>query len=529
MRFFKHAGLLLALLVLGLTVVGCGASLPERPTAGRHLELPPRPPTPMPPPPAVISQPPLPAPGPIEQQLELFSVEVHDVPVRELLFALARDAAINVDIHPEIQGKVTLNVIDQTLPQILARVARQVSIRWDIYGAGLIIVPDRPFWRNYIIDYVNIIRGSTGQVGVIAEIGGGSVTTLTQESVNNFWQALLSNIAALVGVGPAAGGGADEVPAVIGNPETGLIAVRATARQHREVQHFIDLLLGRALRQVLIEATVVEVDLNDRYQAGIDWEMLGRDGGKFNFVQSYLGGNFPTAPFTRLIIDEGRGDDPHRLRVTIQALARFGDLRVLSSPKLMVLNNQTAMLRVVDNRVHFTMEVEVTPATADTLRTVTFETTVHTVPIGFVMAVTPQISESGQVTLNVRPTITRIVGHVNDPNPDLARENIQSRIPELQVREVESILRVASGQIAVLGGLMQDSMRKEKAGPPVLSRMPVLRNVFGYREETASKTELVIFIRPVVVRQASLDADLREYRDFLKAPPIPRHPLGPGF
>ena len=136
-------------------------------------------------------------------------------------------------------------------------------------------------------------------------------------------------------------------------------------------------------------------------------------------------------------------------------------------------------------------------------------------PVGFVMSVTPQISENDEVTLNVRPTITRIVGYVQDPNPALADGKVVSKVPVIQARELESIMKVNSGQIAVMGGLMQDSVDNKKDAIPVLGSVPVIGSLFSYRNEAASKTELVIFLRPVVVKDASLAGDFRDYRYML--------------
>ncbi|MFX4226726.1 MAG: type II secretion system protein GspD [Porticoccaceae bacterium] len=181
------------------------------------------------------------------------------------------------------------------------------------------------------------------------------------------------------------------------------------------------------------------------------------------------------------------------------------------------MNNQSAMLRVVDNRVYFTIEVEPAPLNANGIPTgqATYESTINTVPVGFSMVVTPQVGENDQVTLNVRPTISRIAGFVNDPNPVLAQEGIVNQIPEIQIQEVESVLKVFSGQTAVLGGLMQDSLQTQTDGLPAISRVPILGNLFSYRDDSATKTELVIFIRPVVVRQPSIEADLSDYKKFL--------------
>ena len=267
----------------------------------------------------------------------------------------------------------------------------------------------------------------------------------------------------------------------------------------------------------MIEATVVEVSLNDNYQAGVDWAALSRDNGQVDFLQSLSGLNLSDAPSSMLTIDKSAG--PDAVSVTMKALSRFGDIRVLSSPKIMALNNQAAMLRVVDNKVYFTIEVEagiVGTATVPGTAAV-YTSTVNTVPVGFVMNVTPQIGENDQVTLNVRPTISRILRYVNDPNPALAIAGVISPVPEIQIREIESILKVFSGQVAVLGGLMQDSLQSTTSGLPGLSKLPGVGNLFSYKDEAAVKTELIVFIRPVVIKQPSLDGDLHEYRDFLPA------------
>jgi MSHA biogenesis protein MshL len=137
------------------------------------------------------------------------------------------------------------------------------------------------------------------------------------------------------------------------------------------------------------------------------------------------------------------------------------------------------------------------------------------VPIGFIMNVTPQISEGDMVTLNVRPTVTRIIASVNDPNPALKAVNVTSAIPVTQTREMESVLKVASGQTAILGGLMIDSFEGKRDGLPIASRIPLFGDLVSKRNDVTTKTELVIFIRPYVVRNASLDEDLSSFRRYL--------------
>ena len=526
MRVCRQRVVLLAM--SGVLISACGTTLPEPNPQGRHLQVPELVEEGRGIPGIVQSSSTALLPEPSAQETpELLSVVVQDVPVRELLFAIARDAGVNVDVNPNVLGVVSLNVVDRTLPQILDRIGRQIDIRWRIDPiSGLEVEADTPFLKTYQVDYVNVARESTtdftatsafGSVGGADSGGTGSnnsTAALRQTSTNRFWETLNANLLAIMG--EAGGGEADQGSVnVISNVENGIVLVRGTSRQHNEIQRFLDFVRSRSLAQVLIEATVVEVELSDQYQSGVDWAVIGRDSGQLDFVQSLSGLNLTESPVSTLTLDRSAG--PDALVTSMKMLSQFGNLRVLSSPKLMALNNQTAMLRVVDNRVFFTVDVQAgTPATVNGPGTPpTYTSEINTVPVGFVMGVTPQIGEGDQVTLNVRPTISRILRYVNDPNPTLSNYNVVNGIPEVQIREMESILKVYSGQIAVLGGLMQDSIDDQTSGLPLLSRLPGVGGLFSYKDEVAKKTELIVFIRPVVIKDASLDSDLSPYRDFL--------------
>jgi MSHA biogenesis protein MshL len=220
---------------------------------------------------------------------------------------------------------------------------------------------------------------------------------------------------------------------------------------------------------------------------------------------------------------------------------------VLSSPKLSVVNNQTATLKVVDNLVYFTVTAN-TVAAANSPSVTTFNTTVNSVPVGFMMSVTPQISENDSVLINIRPTISRKLGDVNDPNPSLANPcgtnnvstsgaftcsiaPIASPIPVIQTREMESLMRLQSGQTAVLGGLMQDSATDVQEAIPGASQIPGVGSLLSQRTTINLKTELVIFLRSTVIRNDSIDGDYANFRrllpgdDFLTTPNPSKPPL----
>lgn len=573
------SSLRLACLGCCLWLSGCAGPTPLS-TSNQHL-------TPSPVvvgrPPDFALAPPMPKPPRPSERQELYSVVMRDVAVQDLLFALARDAKLNIDIHPAITGTVTMNVSDQTLVEILDRVARQVDLRFDINGKNLSIQPDLPYLKNYRIDYPNIARNSTSAIGSSSSVGGGSTSSssIDNTSSNKFWDTLKTNLIdllretdkvvqeggtasaataaqALAPVprpatsAPASGGTATgnqvtaataaaaaqlqaanaaavqpaaavprsifrEAASVIVNAETGNISVRATQSQHTKVREFVDRVLSSARRQVLLEATIVEVDLSSQYQQGINWSILQTGGANAGSGISINQGNAVSSlaelTFKQFRLWNGDAD----LSAMLRMLESFGTLRVLSSPKISVLNNQSSILKVVDNKVYFT--VTTTPGTAATATTpataTTYSTAATTVPIGFLMAVIPQISEGHEITLNLRPTITRITGFVNDPNPDLAKAGVSNRVPEVQTREMESMMRVQSGDIAILGGLMQDSRDNTSNEIPGLNNLPSIGNLFKYRNETSKKSELVIFLRPTVLSDASLSGDFRDYRGNL--------------
>lgn len=522
----------------------------------------------------------LPPPKPAAK-VETYSVVVTNVPAQEILFALARDARINLDIHPGIQGTVTVNAINQTLPQILTRIARQVDMRYELDNGYLTVMPDSPYLHSYKIDYVNMSRDSDGSISNSSLVGsaagnatgggGGNNSSLAikNTSRNHFWETLIQNIKDILhetdkilpagssetsvqqvreasstgtGVQPSSGkkksspdddigdspnpvtvaeGGMTvtrrstfrEAASVIANPENGIITVRATGKQHEKIQEFVDQVMTSARRQVLIEATIVEVRLSDNYQQGIDWSRLALGKG-FNLTQT--GAGLPAAS-TGSMITLGYLNPTSKfgnLSASISLLESFGNVKVLSSPKLSVMNNQTAMLRVVDNTVYFTVNSTVTPCTTPgcTTSIVAYTTTVSTVPIGFTMSVTPQINDSDTVLLNIRPSITRLLSDASDPTPGLA---FQNKVPQTSTREMESVLKIENNQTAVLGGLMEDRMNKLTDEVPLLARIPILGNLFQNRNDTTTKTELVIFLRPVVIKDADLNGDFSAYRNTL--------------
>jgi MSHA type pilus biogenesis protein MshL len=469
-------------------------------------------------PPVVQQAPIIAAPEPAEP-MQTFTVVATDLPASELLFALARDARVNLDIDPAITGRVSINAIDQTLPQILKRVSRQVSLRYYLDGPNLVVQMDKPFMRVYRIDYINMTRSTKSSIGIETSMAsadegssGDSSTTVDNDATNDFWKSVEGNLDLL-----ASPPGVEGV--VISNRETGTVSIRTTSAAHEDIQRFLDQVNSSARQQVLIEATVVEVILSDEFQGGVDWEYLSNVDG-WSAGQALLSSttDLGTLATGGPVVEANyfSSNQSRDLSAAIRALDEFGEVSVMSSPKIMALNNQTSILKVADNTVYF--ETDATSNTSGgttAVVTQTFNTTLKTVPVGFVMNVTPFITADDEVILNIRPTLTRILGFVNDPNPALAEAGVVSPVPVIQVREMESVLRVRSGATAVIGGLMQDTADVQNAGIPGLHDVDGVGILFGTKTRNYSKSELVIFLRPRVLDNASLDSGLEDFKKYL--------------
>jgi len=586
---------LLSATLLSLLLAACQAPTPQQPLAG-HLSTE-----------TSLPQAKGEIPAPVQQTLalpkpravpkaETYSVVVNNVQVSDLLFALARDAKVNVDIHPGITGTVSLNAINQTLPQLLTRIAKQVDMRFELDGPNLVVMPDSPFLKHYKVDYVNMARNVTETISTSTQIntnpggssgsagggtgggavggGGGNVsnTRIENKSENQFWKSLEQNIKDILretdkilpegssetvieqantqtstggaalpqGSGPRAaqaianalqsnpapGSSSQatgnsvvrrntfrEAASVIMNAESGVITVRATSRQHEKIQEFIDRVIVSSRRQVLIEATIVEVTLGDGYQQGIQWDRLRKDGStKFSLTPASVNSNVGNAvsPFTLTFSQLGSAFD---ITAIVDLLQSYGTAKVLSSPRLSVMNNQTALLKVVENFVYFNVKADTT-STANVGTTVAVTTTPQSVSVGLVMSVTAQVSDGEAVILNVRPTISSISELKEDPNPSIPA-GVKNYVPQIRTREIESVMRVNSGEIAVLGGLMEDGVNWKTGRVPLLGQIPLVGELFTTRNNAATKSELVIFLRPVIIKDPSLNGDFASMRSML--------------
>ncbi|MEM9470208.1 MAG: type II and III secretion system family protein [Pseudomonadota bacterium] len=306
------------------------------------------------------------------------------------------------------------------------------------------------------------------------------------------------------------------------NRQAGLVSVFAPERIHNQIASYMEELKRSATSQVLIEAKVLEVVLNDEYAAGINWEVLfdGGANGGIGFGPQAVGGlvRGVLEADDSIASNAGASFTSGDFTAAVDALSRFGTVSALASPRLTVLNNQSAALNVAENVVYFEIEVQTTSSDAGIVTT--FDTDPKTVPEGVLINVQPAIDlDARTVSMAIRPTITTITSFTNDPNPELivGAVTIESPVPNLSVQEFDSVIKMEDGQAVVLGGLINDRSVSTTNRVPVAGELPILGSLFRNQEDGIQKTELVVFLKSTIVDTGAdtiHNADKDLYRTF---------------
>lgn len=290
--------------------------------------------------------------------------------------------------------------------------------------------------------------------------------------------------------------------------QTGIVSIFASERQHKMAQKFLSDFRKMTMTQVLIEARVLEVSLTDEFATGIDWGRVSLTG-LTSVTGTLTAPNF-AAPSSNLFT--ANFDLNGGLKPVISALSRFGTVRALSSPRVLVMNNQPAAVNVSSNKIYFDIQTTQTPsAIVGGAPTITRTGTVKSTPEGVLMNVLPTANfDTGEIILAVRPTVSKITAQIDDPVND------GNTIPELSVQEIDSIVKLQSGQTMVMGGLMKDDNTISEEGIPVLGDVPMIGALFRNHGDRVQKSELVILLRATIVPGGTNadDMDRKMYRDF---------------
>ncbi len=495
---------------------------------------------------------------------KLVSISVtEDVPIKDVLIELGRIADVDMEIDPAISGGIIFRVTNKPFRDVIKRIADLAGLRYHMDDGILRVERDIPYLKNYTVDFLNLNRSNTGSVTIDTKVLGGSASSGSSNSSSSssstsssgsggeglssgssnaisssydgdLWTSVENTLQSILAFKPEnlsraivaeAAAAAPTATAYTINRQAGVISVLANDKQQQNVKAYLDNVLRTSSAQVLIEAKIVEVTLDEQYRSGIDWGTISDKKSNLQFEGAFDAGIDSSVE----AVTFGRLNKANTLANSVSLMDSFGVSRTLSSPRLHAMNNQQAVLTFAENNIYFTLEVEETEDNSvDGETTLTIDSTLNSVPIGVILTLQPSINlDSQEITMNIRPTLSRITGTVTDPGVDIivARSeggdvDVTSEIPIIEVRELDSVLKIQSGEIMVIGGLMREVNTNTDKGIPGAGRVPLLGNFFKGVSKLTEVVETVIFIKATIVPSASeVDAaDQKIYKTFTRDP-----------
>ena len=486
---------------------------------------------------------------------ERFNVSFNNVPAQQFFRSIVAGTRYNILVHPDVSGTITANLKDVTLPETLDAIREMYGYDYRIEGTRISIKPltmqTKMFHVNYLVgkrrgasnlrvtstSVSNAVnnqngnqnggQGSNGQNNgnqssqYGANQGQVESTDVNTTSDNDFWADLKSAVEAIVG--PKEGG-----RNVVISPQSGVIVIRAMPDELRNVDAYLKATQLAVDRQVILEAKILEVELNDSYQSGVNWASFasirsrhdnrvsgGIIGPGASLTPLPFGGGQPaviTDPATGLSASTGfslsnavssagsmfgLAVQTSNFAALLSFLETQGTVHVLSSPRVAAINNQKAVLKIGTDEFYVT-GVTTTTALSTSSNTVTPSVTLQPFFSGVVLDVTPQIDEKGNILLHVHPSVSQ-VSTVNKDVSLGSAGNLTLPLAASATSELDSIVRGTNGQVVAIGGLMRQASTNDNSSVPGATNVPVLSTLFGQKKRVNQKRELVVLIKPTIV------------------------------
>lgn len=490
-------------------------------------------------------------PLPPEPRLDLL---VNNAQAREVFLAIVADTRYSMLVHPDVSGTLSVTLRGVTVQEALEAIRDVNGYDFKIEGRRITVFAPTLQTRIFTINYPHSQRAGSSELRVSsgampnAQSGGGSATNsgaadagnagassqfgtqngssrISTNSRTDLWGELTDAVRAMVGDGAGR--------QVIISPQAGIMAVRAMPEELRQVAKFLKAAQIAVERQVMLEAKIVEVELRDGFQSGIDWSALKNGGGATGAMGSVGGGtsnnvlingvtsNLPGFPqglaatsANAVALPAASGGLFGLALATdgFQAVLGFletrGDVQILSSPRIATMNNQKALLKVGTDEF-FVTNVSGGTTQANTSNTANNNNNTNTMPTltltpffsGIALDVTPQIDDANNITLHVRPSVTTVTEKTKQI--DLGSiGNYKLPLASSAVNESDTMVRIQDGNIVAIGGLMQVESSRNASGLPGSTDVPFLSSLLGNRANTGRKKELVVLIKPTIIRTA---------------------------
>jgi MSHA biogenesis protein MshL len=449
-----------------------------------------------------------------------FDVSARNNPAKAFFMGLVDGLDVNMVVHPDVIQKITINLKNVTLEETLKAVRDNYGLQYIETDYGYQILPKALQNKVFQLNYLNVSRQGSSGISVASgqiyssqdnsgsysnQNNTGTSTNLDTQASTDFWKTLQHSIQIIVGDGSER--------RVVVDPQAGLVVVRAFPGELQAVEEFLDKAELSLQRQVIIEAKIIEVTLNDGFQAGIQWDSFGA-GINATYADSSkeVAGSQTSSEITNADNIAGifsLSFNTSDFTGVIQLLQRQGEVQVLSSPRISTVNNQKAVIKVGTDEF-FVTDVSTNTTTTTTTTNTSPEISLTPFFSGIALDVTPQIGDNNEVILHVHPSVTEVVER--NKVIEVGGSTFDLPMAFSSIRETDSIIKAQNGQVVVIGGLLQNKKKRTDARVPWLSRIPLIGVLFQQREQTQTKSELVILLQPKVIENNTWNKEVESIR-----------------